>query len=134
MPDKSYVTLEQNVCCVCAKTFDTGSLLLDRRLRPTFDRFTVTGWGMCPEHQKLYDEGYIALVGCDPEKSNLVGSLISGQTAKQEEAYRTGSIAHIRVSAWEKAFDSPLPTRDGSTLPMVFVEEAVIEMLQARAG
>ena len=36
--DKSYVTL--TVCPICEK--ETGNLLLDRRLRPTFEMHTVT--------------------------------------------------------------------------------------------
>ena len=31
--EKSYVTMEQKQCPVCGKIEDTGSLLLDKRLR-----------------------------------------------------------------------------------------------------
>lgn len=70
MSDKSYVTLEQHVCVVCAKPFDTNALLLHRRLAPVFERHTVTGWGLCPEHQKLKDDGFVALVEIDRAKSS----------------------------------------------------------------
>ena len=33
MNDKSHVSLEQHVCLVCGKAFDTGTILLDKRLR-----------------------------------------------------------------------------------------------------
>jgi len=55
MDDKSYVSLEQRLCLVCGTPFDTGNLLLDRRLRASMERHTVTSWGLCAEHQKLAD-------------------------------------------------------------------------------
>ena len=67
MNDKSHVSLEQHVCLVCGTRFDTGAILLDRRLRASMERHTATGWGLCPEHQKLSDEGFVALVECDPQ-------------------------------------------------------------------
>lgn len=40
---KSYVTLEQKICVVCGRSYDTGSLLLDKRLRERFEHHTITG-------------------------------------------------------------------------------------------
>ena len=51
MNDKSHVSLEQHVCLVCGTAFDTGAILLDKRLRASMERHTATGWGLCPEHQ-----------------------------------------------------------------------------------
>ena len=48
MGTKSHVGMEQNVCPVCGKAFDTGTILLDRRLRNSLERKTVTGWSLCP--------------------------------------------------------------------------------------
>ena len=61
MNDKSHVSLEQHVCLVCGKAFDTGTILLDKRLRASMEHHTKTGWGLCPEHQKLADDGFVAL-------------------------------------------------------------------------
>lgn len=97
MNEKSYVSLEQHICLVCAAAFDTGNLLLDQRLRARFDRHTATGWGLCPEHQKLHDGGYVALIECDPQRSGLS----SGDSRlKPEQAYRTGAVAHLRREAF----------------------------------
>ena len=60
--EKSYVTLEQHVCPVCMKTFDTGNLLLDDILRDVFEKYTVTGYGLCEEHKKVVEDGYVILV------------------------------------------------------------------------
>ena len=88
---KSHVGMEQKACPVCGQAFDTGAILLDKRLRNTLERKTVTGWDLCPEHAKLWEKGYIALVECDPEKSTFTDG-----TIKPPDAYRTGRIAHIR--------------------------------------
>jgi hypothetical protein len=127
--DKSYVALERNVCTVCGKEFDTGNLLLDRRLRNRFDMHTLTGWGLCPDHQKLYDDGYIALVGVDPSKSGP-----HNETMKPEDAYRTGEVAHVRFHVFEGMFSTKIEERDGHKLPMVFVEQAVIDKLKERVS
>lgn len=119
---KSFVTLEQQVCIVCGNPFDTGSLLIDRRMSNRFEQRTITGRGMCPEHQALHDEGYVALVGIDPDKSDTHGG-----TVLEKGAYRTGNIMHVRRSAWSNIFDAPLPPG-----PMAYVDDATIRHLQAR--
>lgn len=124
MSDKSHVSMEQHLCLVCGTCFDTGSLLLDRRLRASMERHTTTGWGLCPEHKRLFDEGYVALIECDPERSGSpTGNL------KPENAYRTGRLAHLRREAYARIFNVPLADNQ----PCVFVEPGVLEQLQAMA-
>ena len=122
MNDKSHVSLEQHVCLVCGVAFDTGSLLLDKRLRASMERHTVTGWGLCAEHQKLADEGFVALVECDPQRSGSPGGSL-----KPEQAYRTGRLAHIKRHVFAQVFNVPIKANQ----PCVFVELGVIEKLQA---
>ena len=118
MSEKSFVTLEQHVCPVCGITHDTGALLLNKRLSKTFDRETVTGYGMCSEHQKLFDEGYLALVG--------VSNSPSARTKlKMEEANRTGRSAHIKREIANNIFNVEIP----NDLSFIFVEDEVIDML-----
>lgn len=114
MNDKSYVTMEQQVCIVCGKTFDTGSILMDRYLKDRFDMHTITGWGMCEEHAKLKADGFTALVEIDEAK-----------TTDRENPYRTGNLAHVRNSVWEHIFDVPLPPKG-----VCFVEVGVLAKLQ----
>ena len=121
--DKSYVTLEQNICVVCGDTYDTGSLLMDRRLRDTFEKHTTTGYGMCPEHQKLKEDGYVALIGADESKS----SLRANGNMNPEDAHRTGNIAHLRTEAWENIMDTPVPDK-----MMCFCGDDVIELLKTK--
>ena len=123
MNDKSHVSLEQHVCLVCGTAFDTGAILLDKRLRASMERRTATGWGLCPEHQKLSDDGFVALVECDPQRS---GSPAGGGRVKPEQAYRTGRLAHLKREAFAQVFNVPI----AADQPCVFVEPGVIEQLQ----
>ena len=123
MNDKSHVSLEQHVCLVCGAAFDTGAILLDKRLRASMERHTATGWGLCPEHQKLSDDGFVALVECDPQRS---GSPAGGGRVKPEQAYRTGRLAHLKREAFAQVFNVPI----AADQPCVFVEPGVIEQLQ----
>ena len=116
---KSHVGMEQNVCPVCGQAFDTGAILLDKRLRNTLERKTVTGWDLCPEHAKLWEKGYIALVECDPERSKFIGGNI-----KPEDACRTGRIVHLRKAVAKDIFNVEM------TSPVAFVEPGVVDMLE----
>jgi len=89
---KSYVTIEQHICPVCGKTFDTGNILLDKRLKDSFDRYTPTGYSLCPEHQKQKEDGYIFLIE------------LAEEPRPKEEPKRTGNIASIRRIAAEQIF------------------------------
>lgn len=120
---KSHVSLERHVCLVCGTAFDTGSILLDRRLRASMEHHTATGWGLCPEHQKLSDDGFVALVECDPQRSGLPAS---GTRLKPDQAYRTGRLAHLKRDKFASVFNVSI----GANQTCVFVEPGVIERLQ----
>ena len=124
MNDKSHVSLERHVCLVCGTAFDTGNILLDKRLRANLERHTATGWGLCDEHQRLFDDGFVALVVCDPERS---GKPTGADRLKPGEAYRTGRLAHLKRDAFTGVFNVPLSADQAC----VFVEPGVIEQLQA---
>lgn len=120
MTDKSYVSLEQRQCLVCGKLFDTGNILLDKRLRASMNQHTTTGAGLCAEDQQRYNEGYIALVECDPKRSGF-----PQKSLNQRDAYRTGKIAHLRRTAFAELFGKLAAPHT----PLVFVEPGVIDRL-----
>ncbi|WP_269633247.1 ATPase [Pelomonas sp. BJYL3] len=122
MSDKSHVSMEQRVCLVCGQAFDTGAILLNKRLRASMERHTTTGWGLCAEHQKLADDGFVALVECDPQRSRSPGGRL-----KPEQAYRTGRLAHLKRHVFANVFNVPIDAGQ----PCVFVEPGVIDQLQA---
>lgn len=124
MNNKSHVSLEQHVCPVCGLAFDTGSILLDRRLHQSMERRTATGWSLCEAHAKLFEQGFVAMVECDPERSGLAAGDAS---LKPGQACRTGRVAHLRREVFAKVFNIPID----AGLPCVFVEPGVLEQLQS---
>ena len=120
MSEKSHVSMEQHMCVVCGKEYDTGAILLHKRLRKTLDRHTTTGYGLCPEHQKLFDDGYIALVEATPDATPS-----DGVNRVPLETPRTGRIAHIRRKAFDQLFSSEIPEEQTH----VFVEHGLIDIL-----
>lgn len=123
MNDKSHVSLEQHVCLVCGTAFDTAAILLDKRLRQCMERHTATGCGLCPEHHKLSDDGFVALVECDPQRSGAQ----AGGRMKPEQAYRTGRLARLRRTIFATVFNVLIEDKQAC----VFVEPGVIEQLQS---
>ena len=120
--DKSYVTLEEQVCVVCGATFDTGDLLLDTQLRQQFDMHTVTGWGLCETHQELHDKGFIALVAIDPTKSKRGRD----GNVSAHDAYRTGHVIHVLRDKWAALFSVPCPD-----VPLVFIDDDTAQFIES---
>lgn len=98
----------------------TGAVLLDKRLRASMDYHTTTGWGLCPKHQKLSDDGFVALVECDPQRS---GSPTGAARMKPDHAYRTGRLAHMRRTVFFHVFNVSIDDKPAC----VFVEPGVID-------
>jgi len=100
--------------------YNTDVVLLHKQLKSVLEHHTLTGNGLCPEHQQLFDDGYIALIECDVSKSEVHGSKID-----PSEAYRTGNIVHVKRDIADKLFSVSFP----SNIPIAFVEQGVIEKL-----
>lgn len=90
--DKSHVSFEQHVCEVCCSEFDTGSILLDKSLRKTLGRTTITRKSICPKcAEKLRDfVVLIAVKRAPPEGEQKL-------TISFED--RTGDVAWLRREA-----------------------------------
>jgi hypothetical protein len=123
MDEKSHVSMEQHVCVVCGRPFDTGAILLDRRLRPSMNRHTVTGWDLCPEHRRLHEEGFVALVECDPKRSGNPGA---GERIAPDRVYRTGRLAHVKRAVFADLFD----VAAAPETPCFFVDPEVMALLE----
>jgi hypothetical protein len=121
MPDKSYVTMSQKVCPICHKVFDDGTLVLDKMLREKFDSHTITGYGVCPEDQKMVDKGYVALVEIDPLKS--------GTEPTVETAWHTGAVVWVRRTAVKKIFSHMDVLVKGKS-PMAYIDPEVTAKLK----
>ena len=114
--EKSFVTMEAKICSVCGQQYNSGTILLNKRLSKRFDKETVTGFGMCPEHVKLMEEGFVACIEIDSSKVPD-----NKDRLKQEEAPRTGRLAHVKREALEAMLGSPV------VVDIVFVDEEVFE-------
>ena len=108
---KSHVSMEQHQCFICGTLYETGNILLDKRLKETLERYTVTGTGLCPEHQQLADDGYIALIVVEED----------GKT-------RTGNLCHLRREVAEDMFKQQLPKA------IAYISEELFSDLQQLAG
>ena len=112
--NKSYVGMGFNACPVCGIKH-SEAVLIHKRMKEVLTKVEFLGWAMCPEHQKLKDEDYIALVEVTNQPKNLA------------DADRTGNIAHVRSSAWPNIFNAPLPDQG-----LAFVEVGTIAKLQEK--
>jgi hypothetical protein len=115
---KSYVSLEQKICPVCGETFDSGSILMDKKLRNSFEHKTVTRYGLCPEDEKRNSEGYIALI--------VVNNQGQDKTITLDKANRTGEIVHIKREVFTELFNRPCPTE-----PFVFIDKNLFTFLES---
>jgi len=117
----SYVAMAKNVCEVCGKLFDSGEILLDRRLRDIPEDKAITGFGLCDEHQKLHAEGFIALVEADTEKSTP----LPNGNLNHQGAHRTGRLMHMKRHVADDLFNTELP----SELAMVYIDEMAFDQI-----
>ena len=120
MVSKSYVTMEQAVCPICAETKDTGALLLDRRMRDTFEMHTTTGMDICKECREKIDDGYVALVGADGDKS-----VINGNTIKAQDAFRLAEYLWIKRHVAVQIFDIDFTEHD-----FMFIDQEAIDKVK----
>lgn len=123
--DKSHVSMEQRLCHICGATFDTGAILLDRRLAQTLKPHTITGYGRCDDCKSKLAEGRIALVEC-------FAPAYARSKMKPEDAQRTGKIAWLRHDPFIAIFGELPRGTDGKVLSMCFVEDGVIAKLEAQ--
>lgn len=109
--EKSYVSMEQHQCVVCGAVYETGALLLDKRLRPTLERYTVTATSLCAEHARMKEDGFVALV-----------------EANKATSRRTGIVAFVKASQWHNVFDVDYPRE-----MFAYVDKDVMDILKQAA-
>lgn len=119
-------SLEQKQCPIDGKIYETGGILmLGRNKGEEAPRHTVTGLQPCPDCQKLLDDGFIALVVVDSEKS---GQKDINGNLDPSKAHRTGDIAWLKKHVANDLFEA-----DCSKLEMIFVDQQIHERLQQMA-
>lgn len=89
---KEFVAMEQKVCPVCGKRYETGAILINRRLKKVFeDRYALTGTAECDDCKKFLDNGYVALIVIKNKESETKDRM------KMEDADRTGEILFMKA-------------------------------------
>ena len=121
MSDKSHVTMETRNCVICGCQYSTGAVLLDRRLRPIFERETCTGWGMCDAHVQAVKEGMIGLIEIDESKSDLQPD----GTIPLNGGYRTGRVVLVN----REALNNSLTIKVGKDTSYMFVDSGAFNKL-----
>lgn len=100
--DKSYVTLV--LCPICQK--ESGELLMDRRLKPTFEMHTTVPTSVCKKCKKKYLSKGVMLI--DPKTCRLVV---------------------LKNEAFKRMFNKPLPKHK-----IAFCEDAVLDKVNNLVG
>jgi hypothetical protein len=120
---KSHVSLETNICPVCGTEFETNGILLDTRLRDSLEYKTRTGYDLCPEHQRMFEEGYIHLVVAesDDRSSNLL---------KIEDAHYTGEIISVKRDVLSQLVNTDIDAK----FPFVYIEPEAAAIIKEIAG
>ena len=114
---KDIVSLGMATCPVCGARHADSVLIQTRDItHPKLGRETSTGWAMCPEHQKLKDEGYVAMV-----------VVTNTEQPTLETANRTGDIMHVRESVWPRIFNVPVPPKG-----LAFIDTEAFTQIKAR--
>jgi hypothetical protein len=91
-------------------------------MKDSLEDKTIAGWEPCPEHVKLYEEGFIALIEAEIPEDPTVA-------LKNEDAVRLGRIFHLRESAFNEFLNLPSRNDEGKMLLMVFIEPEVADLL-----
>jgi len=95
--EKSYVTLA--LCPICKE--ETGELLMDRRLKPTFEMHTIVPHSVCEKCREKYLKEAVLLI--NP---------------------KTGSLVVIKDEAFKGMFNKDIPPQR-----IAFCDEEVLEKI-----
>lgn len=108
-----FVALGHYRCPACCKVFESGEVLVAKRLTAKLPKRPVTGWRMCEEHRQQIDAGFTLLAEC--EEYNASTPL---------ESVRTGRLAAVRGEAFDRVFNVSRPAGG-----LAMVERGVIDRL-----
>lgn len=124
--DKGIASIEQQLCPVCCKPFDTDNMLFQNKdiRNPKLKSRTVTGWSQTPCKDCFAEfKGRIILIGADESKSELN----EHGCISPEKAHRTGEVIGLRTDDFKNIFNV-------EPAPVNFVSQEVIEKLKEMVG
>ena len=102
---------EPKLCAICGKVEGDGADKIDPTLCAQMFELKKPNehWGLCAEHQKLYEENYVAIVEIAEPDSSVPGNDLS-------VVHRTGKIIHVKRELLKHLYDTSIDL----TIPMVF--------------
>ena len=121
---KDYVKMAIEICKICGTEYENGDILFNKRLQNIKDKQTVIGYGLCPEHKKLHEDGFIALIAIDESKSTKS----TNGNYLPENAHRTGSLAYIKGEVFNTIFKHDINIK----AEMLYVTEEIIILLKEK--
>ena len=121
---EDYVKLESQQCPVCGVIHQHEcDVLPNRRLKEIKPNGPngecITGRSLCEEHDKLYKQGYVALVVA----TSLAGT---AQPSSIEDVELTGQYLHIKADKFNEIFDKNESLQD---VKLAYIEEEVFNSL-----
>ena len=121
--ENNYVRMEQHMCPVCGviHKHNTG-ILLHKNLKNIPEEDTITGWGMCEEHARMRDDGYVALIAVHSRDIDANKNITNLNYISD---IRTGEIAHLKKDVFNNVFDVEPPEHG-----IVIIDEEVIQKLK----
>jgi hypothetical protein len=88
------------ICPVCGKNLGNQKIQLRKHLQLE----KATDWKLCEKDQKLFDEGFVAMI----EVFNPKQTVISDGKLLEQDAARTGRIYHLRRALAQDFFQAPI--------------------------
>ena len=119
--EKSYVSIAQEVCFVTGNLYDSGEILIDKRMENSMEHKTTVGMGICPEVKEFFAKGYVALIEIDLAKSGRGND----KKLSLKDAYRTGNIAYLKRDVLKELFTVPLE----DSQDIVYIDEKTFQHL-----
>lgn len=113
-------------CPVTGKVWESNEIAIPTRLYgdkawQNQEKNTHAGLQPCPEVQERLDDGYVALVAIDPDKSEYEPN----GNVKLEGAFRTGQIAYMKRDRMKDILGA-----DPGDHPMIFIDSEVANQLE----
>lgn len=124
MTMKGIVSLGYSVCPICCTEHEDNSVWVQMRdiTHPKLEQRTFTGFKLCPEHQKQFDDGFLAMVVVKAQPTG--NGLLAQYNASL--ALRTGEVIHIRRTVAREIFNVPISDR----LEFMWIDEEAAQRIK----
>jgi len=106
-------------CAICLDTYTPGKDV--QHGKSPFTACRLVEQGICPICAKKRLEGFIAMIGIDPEKSNKPEE---DSYVNHDGMFRTGNVGFLMERAWVRMFNPDPPTEG-----ICFVDDEILYKL-----